>query len=129
MDAVGDTLKSALAALVERGWVDAGQTFYAHLCLEEALVNAITHGNKCDEHLKVRIELSEEGEFCLIRVYDQGPGFCPQNVKMPELEQPSGRGVCLIRYCMADVSYNPAEKCLNMKMRRNALCKGGTHHE
>jgi len=129
MDALGDTLKSALDALVERGWIEADHTFYAQLCLEEALVNAITHGNQCDECLKVRIEMVEEGDFCLIRVYDEGCGFSPEDIKMPQLEQLNGRGVCLIRYCMEEVSYNHEKKCLEMKMRRNALCKGGTHHE
>ncbi|MCC6488081.1 MAG: ATP-binding protein [Candidatus Hydrogenedentes bacterium] len=129
MDALGDTLKSALAALVERGWVESGHTFYAQLCLEEALVNAITHGNQCNECLKVRIEMTEEGEYCLIRVYDQGAGFTPERVALPNLEQLNGRGVCLIRYCMDEVSYNHEENCLEMKMRRNTLCKGGARHE
>jgi anti-sigma regulatory factor (Ser/Thr protein kinase) len=129
MDALGDTLRSALDSLVERGWVEADQTFYAQLCLEEALVNAITHGNKCDTCRKVRIEMDEAGEFCRIRVYDEGAGFCPDDVKLPDLNQLNGRGVCLMRYCMDDVSYNRKANCLEMKMRRNALCKGGVRHE
>lgn len=129
MDALGDTLRDALQQLIERGWVETDQTFYAQLCLEEALVNAITHGNNCDACRKVRIEMIEEGEFCRIRVYDEGSGFCPDNVKLPNQEQLNGRGVCLMRYCMDDVSYNRDKNCLEMKMRRKALCKGGTRHE
>ncbi|GMV92008.1 MAG: hypothetical protein AMXMBFR82_17860 [Candidatus Hydrogenedentota bacterium] len=129
MDALSETLRSALASLVERGWVEAGQKFYAQLCLEEALVNAITHGNKCDACRKVRIEMDEEGEFCHIRVYDEGAGFCPEDVELPDLDQLNGRGVCLMRYCMDDVSYNHEANCLEMKMRRNALCKEGVRHE
>ena len=129
MDAMGETLKSALKALVERGWVDPKQTFYAQLCLEEALVNAVEHGNRRDAAKTVRIELSEEGECCLIRVYDQGSGFVPADIHLPELEQVNGRGICLIRYCMENVNYDNDKKCLEMRMRRNALCQGEPCHE
>ena len=129
MDAVGDSLKRALKALVERGWVDPNQTFYAQLCLEEALVNAVDHGNRRDAAKKVRLEITEVGDTCLIRVYDQGPGFEPTGIHLPELEQMNGRGICLIRYCMEDVVYDNEKKCLEMRMKRNSVCKGERCHE
>ena len=129
MDAVGVTLKSALKSLIERGWVDAKHTFYAQLCLEEALVNAVEHGNHRDAHKTVRIEMSEEGERCVIRVFDQGTGFVPASVHLPDLEHENGRGICLIRYCMENVSYDNDKKCLEMRMQRNAMCQGEKCHE
>ncbi|HRI86827.1 MAG TPA: ATP-binding protein [Candidatus Hydrogenedentes bacterium] len=122
MEALGVALKSALRALVERGWVESGQTFYAQLCLEEALVNAVDHGNERDPSKRVRIEISEEGDTCVIRVYDQGGGFSPSDIHLPELEQMNGRGICLIRYCMEAVAYDNETNCLEMRMRRNAAC-------
>jgi len=122
MEALGVTLKAALRALVDKGWVDSGQTFYAQLCLEEALVNAVDHGNERDPSKRVRIEMIEEDDCCVIRVYDQGSGFSPGDIHLPELEQMNGRGICLIRYCMQAVAYNNQTKCLEMRMRRNAVC-------
>lgn len=129
MDAVGDSLKGALAALIEHGWVDPDQTFYAQLCLEEALVNAVEHGNRCNARLKVRIEMSDEGDHCLIRVFDEGAGFVPAEVGVPDMDQMHGRGICLIKYCMEEVKYNRAQHCLEMRMRRKALCGGDPCHE
>ncbi|NUM55127.1 MAG: ATP-binding protein [Candidatus Hydrogenedentes bacterium] len=121
MDAMGRVLQAALRALVEHGWVEPDQKFYAQLCLEEALVNAVDHGNKCDPAKKVRIEMVEENDLCTIRVYDEGGGFAPEDIHLPQLEQANGRGICLIRYCMERVTYNNECKCLEMRMRRKAL--------
>ena len=92
MDAVGGVLQAALGALIERGWVEPDQRFYAQLCLEEALVNAVDHGNKCDPAKSVRIEMSEDADVCVIRVYDEGGGFSPEDIHLPRMEQPNGRG-------------------------------------
>jgi anti-sigma regulatory factor (Ser/Thr protein kinase) len=129
IEALGDTLNGALAKLIERGWITREQIFYAQLCLEEALVNAVTHGNHCDERLSVRIEVAEEDDICVIRVYDQGSGFNPETVSLPGCENMNGRGICLIRYCMDEVKYDKHEHCLEMRMHRKALCKEGAPHE
>lgn len=122
---VGGVLKRAVAALIRDDWIEPEQEFYARLCLEEALVNAVTHGNASDPHKKVRLLMNREGDLCTIRVYDEGGGFMPERVYLPEPDQENGRGICLIRYCMDNVRYDRAERCLIMKMRRKALCKGG----
>jgi serine/threonine-protein kinase RsbW/non-specific serine/threonine protein kinase len=121
IETVGRVLQDALRALIEHGWVDPEQKFYAQLCLEEALVNAVDHGNKCDPSKTVRIEMLEDQDECIIRVYDQGEGFTPSEICLPELEQTNGRGICLIRYCMEKVTYNNERKCLEMRMRRKSL--------
>ena len=123
MDAVGRVLQAALRALIAHGWVDPEQKFYAQLCLEEALVNAVDHGNRCDPAKSVRIEMTEDDDTCVIRVYDEGGGFSPDDIHLPQLEQANGRGICLIRYCMEKVTYNSACKCLEMRMHRKALSR------
>ena len=123
VDAMVPALEGALIALVKEGWIDGKDTFYAHLCLEEALVNAIVHGNGGDAARKVRLLLSEEDGCCVIRVCDEGHGFRVDDVKPPDRETHGGRGICLIRYCMDDVRYDPASHCLVMRMRRRFSCK------
>jgi len=126
---MGPALEGALSALRKHGWVDDSQLFYAHLCLEEALVNAITHGNHCDPKRKVRLEMAEEEGACVIRVWDEGRGFSVTEVPPPDCESEGGRGLCLIEYCMDDVYYDEREHCLVMRMGRKTLSKGVSNHE
>ena len=121
LEHLGEAQQCALAALLEHGWIDDDQKFYAQLCLEEALVNAITHGNKSDKRLKVRLEMEANGDLCCIRVFDEGTGFTAESIDLPATDKLNGRGVCLIRYCMEDVTYNQEGKYLEMIMRRKAL--------
>jgi len=128
LEAMGDALQRALISLKVGGWIDDGQTFYARLCLEEALVNAIMHGNQSDETRRVRLEMCQDGERCLIRVKDEGPGFGLEGVHLPGCDEEGGRGICLIRYCMEEVRFNREQNCLEMMFPRKGLCcKGGEH--
>lgn len=118
LDAMRPVLQEALDRLKNRGWFE-DNAFSAHLCLEEALVNAIRHGNQGDSQRNVRILLREYDDALEVRVYDEGPGFTVEEVPDPQCEQHGGRGICLIRHYMDEVKYYAAEHCLVMIMRRN----------
>jgi serine/threonine-protein kinase RsbW len=83
--------------------------FGVHLALEEALVNAIKHGNRCDVSKTVHVvcELSKDQLF--VQIEDEGPGFDPDNVPdctgADRLEMPCGRGVLLMRSFMSSVEF------------------------
>lgn len=98
------------------------EIFGIRLALEEALVNAIKHGNREDRGKKVHIELSVEHDRIQIAVADEGPGFDPANVADPlaeeNLERPSGRGLLLMRHYMSEVTYHPPGNRLTMSMIR-----------
>src|SRR5438132_14010181 len=87
------------------------EIFSIKLALEEALVNAIKHGNQLDRSKKVHIQCSIRGERFEIGIADEGPGFNPEEVPDPlrdeNLERPCGRGLFLIRHYMTDVTYHP----------------------
>lgn len=117
------TLDEAVDAMVRYGWVDGDLRFRARLCLEEALTNAIRHGNRGNETLRVRLEIEQDGDLCRIRVSDQGNGFCPENVPGPKPDQLGGRGVCIMRRYMEDVSYDHANRRLEMTIRRKSPCE------
>lgn len=125
LDGLSATIGSAVAALIEREWIDPKNEFCAHLCLEEALVNAIQHGNKSDKDLRVRLEMREDDDCCRIFVYDEGQGFSPQAVPEPKVDQPRGRGLCLIKHFMDHVEFHGAQRCLEMVFRRKTMAKGG----
>lgn len=111
-------LDEAVAALLRTGCISTNEEASTRLCLEEALVNAVRHGNQCEKDRKVKIELARSGSECIIRVRDEGEGFCPEAIRLPEAEQLGGRGICLMRHYMEQVRFNPVTNCLEMKFRR-----------
>ncbi len=117
--------KEAVAALTAGGWVEEDQALFARLCVEEAVVNAIEHGNRRDASRTVTVECIDEGNVCCIRVHDEGSGFAPEECGQPDCAAMGGRGLWIIRYCMDAVRYDVSTQCLEMRMRRKALGCGG----
>ncbi len=113
-------LLQAVDWLLKRNWITEKHVFYARLCLEEALVNAIVHGNASDRNRTVRLEITEEEGFCVIKVFDEGEGFQIDQIPSPTCEAENGRGICLIKHCMDDVHYDLQQKCFIMRMRKRA---------
>jgi len=117
---MGTVLDSTLSALRGAGYVSDKREPEVRLCLEEALVNAIRHGNGLIPDRKVRIELRECGNgTCNIRIHDEGKGFSPDDVAAPKTEQLGGRGICLIRHFMDCVGFNRKDHCFEMALRRS----------
>jgi len=86
--------------------------FATKLALEEAITNAIRHGNRNDpdKHITLRFRVTpQEAE---IWVADEGEGFDPDRVPDPTLDEnlnkPNGRGIMLMRAYMDKVGYNQA---------------------
>lgn len=106
-------LDGVLSYLVERaakfGIVrpDASNIFVA---LDEALANAIKHGNKGDASKIVRVRADISTREARFSISDEGEGFDVAAVPDPRdpanLFKPSGRGVMLIHHIMDDVRYN-----------------------
>ncbi|MBL7069441.1 MAG: ATP-binding protein [Candidatus Omnitrophica bacterium] len=95
--------------LVERN-VDKSHMFDIRLSVEEAIINAIEHGNKKDKNLIVDISFAIDDEKIEVAVEDQGGGF--DHTKMPDpttngnVLRAHGRGVYLIHKLMDRVQYN-----------------------
>lgn len=83
--------------------------FAIRLALEEALVNAIRHGNRSDPQKNISIYYYIGADRCVIGVRDEGKGFNPSSLPDPtldeNLEKPHGRGVMLMRAYMTKVCY------------------------
>ncbi|MGZ4035876.1 MAG: ATP-binding protein [Bacteroidia bacterium] len=96
------------------------ETFnYIWIALNEAVSNAIKHGNKFDPSKKVRlsVETKYERYICFI-VKDEGEGFDFTSVPDPttpeRIAEPNGRGVFLINKLADIVTYSNNGSCLEM---------------
>lgn len=102
-------LDDLLSRLSQNGWAEE-DTFGIHLAAEEALMNAIKHGNQRDESKSVYVNYRLSPTVFHIEIADEGPGFDPNAVPDPTLEEnleiPSGRGLMLMRTFMTAVDYN-----------------------
>ncbi len=84
--------------------------FGVKLAMEEAMINAIKHGNKLDATKKVRIEAKITPDSATITIEDEGSGFKRHAVPDPTLEENiekcSGRGILLMEAYMDKVSWD-----------------------
>ncbi|MCC6578905.1 MAG: ATP-binding protein [Phycisphaeraceae bacterium] len=97
--------------------------FAVRLALDEALANAIRHGNGNDPSKSVTVDFSVDEDAVRIRITDEGPGFQPEEIPDPtldeNLERPCGRGVMLMRAYMTEVDYSGAGNSVVMTKRRD----------
>lgn len=94
------------------------KAFEIRLSVEEAVRNAIVHGNKSDKHLSVKASCWLEGGDINIQIEDEGPGFGHKSLADPTSDdnvmRNSGRGIFLIKKLMDRVEYNEAGNSLRM---------------
>jgi len=92
--------------------------FAIHLALEEALINAVKHGNKMDPTREVKIDYSISPDKIEISITDDGVGFNPESVPDPRvgknLYRSEGRGLLLMRSYMDSVQFNQQGNCVYM---------------
>jgi serine/threonine-protein kinase RsbW len=116
-------LDEVLGQLEAHHW-QQHDVFGVHLAMEEALVNAILHGNGSDTRKQIRVICLMSPERVRIEITDEGPGFNPQALPDPtcsdRLESTSGRGVMLMRAFMSRVEYNAAGNCVVLEKERAA---------
>ncbi len=112
--------KELIEALKEDG-VDEDIIFDIHIGFEEALRNAMIHGNKLSPEKMVKIETEITGNMVIMCVEDEGEGFDPENLPDPTLDEnllkESGRGVYLIKHLMDEVIYENGGRRIIMKKR------------
>ncbi len=84
--------------------------FAVHLSLQEAFLNAISHGNKMDLYKEVKIDYLVGSDKVEIFMTDEGGGFDPESVPDPRCEEnlykSKGRGLLLMRSYMDTVKFN-----------------------
>jgi serine/threonine-protein kinase RsbW len=121
IDAGHQFIAEVLARLEADRWTSQ-DIFGVHLALEEAVVNAIKHGNKLDLNKRVTVSCKVSPERFWIRVADDGNGFDPHSVPdctdEDHLHMPNGRGLLLMRCYMSRVEYNDRGNVVTMEKQR-----------
>lgn len=104
-----DVQKQILDDIARRQYSEHS-TFAIKLALEEALINAIKHGNNFDPAKHVVVDVLITTESAEIQIEDQGPGFDRANVPDPtaeeNLDKCSGRGILLMEAYMNIVEWS-----------------------
>lgn len=117
IDAMGRICRQLLDQIKQYGYSEEA-IFAIHLSLEEALTNAVRHGNKSDPAKTVSVEVLITPEKFDISITDQGSGFCPEMLPDPRLGEnlykTEGRGVLLIRSYMDMVEYSERGNCVHL---------------
>ena len=95
-----------LDACEQHGYEEAA-TFAIRLSLEEALANAMMHGNAGDDSKRIHLSCRVDHQRIAMTIQDEGPGYDPETVPDPTAEEnltiASGRGLALIKAFMTHV--------------------------
>jgi len=106
----GQAVVERVISSLENAGLSARDVFGIRLSVDEAVTNAIKHGNQLSHEKTVRVNFQLSASAVRIEIEDQGAGFRPEDVPDPtadeNLERPSGRGLMLIRQFMSHVAYN-----------------------
>ena len=99
-------------------------SFAVKLALEEALNNAIRHGNAGDASKTVTVRYAVSAQKVVLIVRDQGNGFLPEAVPdctTPDrLRMPTGRGILLIKAYMDEVCFRDCGREIQITKRRDS---------
>jgi serine/threonine-protein kinase RsbW len=83
---------------------------WIELAIHEAVINAITHGNKHSADKQVDVKFVLEPDALTVYVRDRGDGFDPNLLPDPtdadNLLKPSGRGIFYMRTFMDEVEHS-----------------------
>jgi serine/threonine-protein kinase RsbW len=107
-----DMIPDFVSGIIERLLflpLDEDVIFSVKLCLHEAVINAVEHGNKLDSRLTVTVVIAIEKNMLIAEVTDRGEGFdfkkIPDPTSQENMFKPEGRGIFLIRHLMDKVSF------------------------
>jgi serine/threonine-protein kinase RsbW len=118
----GSAILDLIASAMERRGYDHREVFGVRIALEEAMVNAVKHGNRHDPTKCVGASWHVGPSRVMIEIEDEGHGFdlhaVPDPCALENLERSCGRGVFLMRHYMSWVRYNRCGNRVTMCKRR-----------
>jgi serine/threonine-protein kinase RsbW len=105
-----DLVASETKSVTAKMGFDEDDASWIELAVHEAVINAITHGNKNAGDKKVEVRFVTEQDALVVYVRDYGEGFDPSKLPDPtnsdNLLNPSGRGIFYMRTFMDEVEHS-----------------------
>jgi serine/threonine-protein kinase RsbW len=110
-------LESLIENIADRYHISEDTFANMMTCLNEALINAMKHGNKMDPEKRVIVNAEVEPKRIIWTITDEGDGFdythLPDPTAPENLENLTGRGVFIIKHlsdqCIFNASGNEVE--------------------
>ena len=96
-------------------------SYRTKLGLHEALINAVTHGNKLDPHKSIRVRRIITPNWCVWQIQDQGNGLETKKrvFKLPKkVDSFDGRGLYIINECFDDIRWSHKGNRLQVALKR-----------
>lgn len=122
--AEGLAVQEQIISLMEKHEYSMRDIFALRLSLEEAITNAIRHGNGNDLSKLVTVIADVSDIKIRVEVSDQGEGFIPEAVPDPTadefIERPCGRGLMLMKAYLDYVEYSDGGRKITMERERNS---------
>jgi serine/threonine-protein kinase RsbW len=91
-----------------------------YLCLSEAVINSIEHGNENDKNKDVTIEVQCDESELNFMVKDEGEGFDVEDIddptKVNNIKKESGRGIHIIRAYCDKIEFKRNKSFIRFKM-------------
>lgn len=117
------SFQSAVLAHIASLAYPAPSLFGVRLALEEALVNAIHHGNGDDPDKKVWIIFQIGTQAVEFVIIDEGAGYNPAAVPNPttpkNIEDPRGRGLLLMRTYMEECEWRGSGNIVRLRRTKD----------
>lgn len=110
--------------LEKRHYLPEGGDPRVELALDEALTNAMVHGNKLDARKEVDVHLFADEERWGTIIEDEGGGFRPDALPRPgemaALFEDMGRGITLMESIVDRLAYSPKGSAVMLVCKRRA---------
>ena len=105
-------LEALIEAVADKHQVSEDTFANMMTCLNEAVINAIVHGNKLNPDKTVFVNVEVDSKRIIWTVTDEGDGFDYNNLADPtapdRLEELTGRGVFIIKHLADQCVFNAA---------------------
>lgn len=92
----------------------------SYLCISEAVVNSIKHGNKYDQNKTISIVVNCDENELNVLIEDEGNGFDLNEISDPtcekNLKNESGRGIFIIKALTNRIEYNEIGNRIQFKI-------------
>ena len=117
-------IEDLLSQLSAFDWPDK-DTFGIHMAMEEAIMNAMCHGNQRNLQKKVHIKIEIDEQKFFAQITDEGDGFkladVPDPTAIENIGRTSGRGVRLIQHFMDIADYNTKGNSLTVEKTKSGV--------